>query len=234
MRFPSRLLAANLYFAGIIWVAFYVVTTLITVGIAVFGTLTNSVWEGATQLPRWFALFVGVALIREFLPLYIAHGQTRKQFGAQAAVTVALYAPALSALLVLGYLLETLLYNVAGWSQELARPHLFAAPTQVPLVFIEYLVELLAWIVAGAFMAAAFYRWQGGGLLSVPLGVGLIVLGEAAVGAELRLPFVHLPLGVVSMPTVLTALAVGLGCFLLGLAMTWTVIRDVPLRNRLT
>ncbi|GII00784.1 hypothetical protein [Planobispora takensis] len=233
MRFPSRLLASQLFFAGLVWAAFYAVVTLITVGIAVFGTLTNSVWESATQVPRWFALFAGVAMIREFLPLYIAHGQTRRQFGAQAAVTVALYAPALSALLVLGYLLETLLYNVAGWPQELARPHLFASPTDVPLVFLEYLVEFLAWIVAGTFMAAAFYRWQGGGLLSIPLGIGLVVLGEAAIGTELRLPFIRFPLGVVSTPTVLTVLAGGVGCSLLGLAMTWSIIRDVPLRNRL-
>ncbi|GIH92321.1 hypothetical protein ACFFMN_04800 [Planobispora siamensis] len=233
MRFPSRLLAANLFFAGMVWAAFYVVTTLITVAIAVFGTLTHSVWEGATQVPRWFALFVGVAMIREFLPLYIAHGQTRRQFGAQAAVTIALYAPALSALLVLGYLLETLLYNVAGWPQELARAHLFASPTDVPLVFLEYLVEFLAWIVAGTFMAAAFYRWQGGGLLSIPPGVGLILLGEAAIGTELQLPFIQIPLDVTSTPAVLTALAGGIGCFLLGLAMTWSIIRDVPLRNRL-
>ncbi|GGS93303.1 hypothetical protein GCM10010156_59440 [Planobispora rosea] len=234
MRFPSRLLAAQIYFAGILWAAFYAVTTLITICIAIFGTLDRSVWEGATQVPRWFALFVGVALVREFLPLYIAHGQTRRQFGAQAAVTVALYAPVLSALLVVGYLLETLLYSVAGWTQELARPHLFASPTQVPLVFTEYLVEFLVWIVAGTFMGAAFYRWQGGGLLSIPFGIGLVVLGEAAIGADLRLPFISMPLGVVSTPTVLTALATGLGCFLLGLAMTWPIIRDVPLRNRLT
>ncbi|GAA3441701.1 hypothetical protein [Planomonospora venezuelensis] len=233
MRFPSRLLAANLVFAAMVWAAFYAVVTLVTVGIAVFGTLDKSAWEAATQLPRWFALFVGVALIREFFPLYIAHGQTRRQFGAQAAVTVALYAPFLSALLVAGYLLERLLYGLAGWPQALGRPHLFTSPAQVPLVFTEYLIEFLAWIVAGAFMAAAFYRWEGGGLLSVPLGIGLILLGEAAVGAELRLPFVHLELGIVSVPGVATALAAGLGCFLLGLAMTWSIIRDVPLRNRL-
>ncbi|MBG0832420.1 hypothetical protein HS041_32460 [Planomonospora sp. ID67723] len=232
MRFPSRLLAANLFFAALVWVAFYVVVTLITVGIAVYGTLTKSVWEGATQLPRWFALFVGVALIRDFLPLYIAHGQTRRQFGAQAAVTVALYAPFLSALLVLGYLLEALLYHLAGWPQELSSAHLFGSPTQVPLVFAEYLVEFLAWIVAGAFMAAAFYRWRGGGLLSLPIGVGLIFLGEAAVGAEFRLPFVRLGLDAGSAPGVPVTLAAGLGCFLLGLAMTWSIIRDVPLRNR--
>ncbi|MGH3392096.1 MAG: hypothetical protein ACRDOO_24750, partial [Actinomadura sp.] len=119
MRFPTRLLAANTFFALLVWAGYFVVVTAITVGIAVFGTLSQSVWEQATQLPRWYALFVGVALVREYLPLYIAHGQTRRQFAAQAAVTVALLAPFLSVLLVVGYLLEKVLYGLAGWPQTL-------------------------------------------------------------------------------------------------------------------
>jgi hypothetical protein len=78
---------------------------VITVIIAVSGNLTQSVWEQAIQVIRWYSLFVGVTLVREHLPLYIAHGQTRRQFGAQATVTVALFAPFLSVLLVVGYLL---------------------------------------------------------------------------------------------------------------------------------
>jgi hypothetical protein len=141
MRFPSRLLAANMWFALLLWAGFFLVVTVIAVGVAVFGTLTRSAWEMATQLPRWYALFVGAALVREYLPLYIAHGQTRRQFGAHAAVTVTLFAPFLSALLVIGYLLERVVYGLAGWPQALNRPHLFTAPTQVPLVFAEHLLE---------------------------------------------------------------------------------------------
>ncbi|MEZ0075099.1 hypothetical protein [Planotetraspora sp. GP83] len=231
MRFPSRLLGANMLLALMVWAGYFLVVTAITVGIAVFGTLTGSVWESATQLTRWFALFIGVGLVREFLPLYIAHGQTRRQFGAQAAVTVTLFAPFLSALITAGYLLEKVLYGLAGWPHVLGRSHLFTEPAQVPLVFAEYLIEFLVWIVAGAFIGAGFYRWGGGGLLTIPVGVGLVVLANAAVGTDLRLPFIrNIGLDLPQSPAM--TVGVALGMFLLGLALTWAVIRDVPLRNK--
>lgn len=232
MRFPRRLLAANMWIALMLWAGFAVVVTAITVGIAVFGTLTHSVWEPAVQVARWYSLFAGVTLVREFLPLYIAHGQTRRRFGAHATVTVALFAPFLSVLLVAGYLLEKVVYGLAGRPQALERAHLFTEPGQVPLVFVEYLVEFVAWIAAGTFIGAGFYRWGGGGLLTIPVGVGLVVLAHGAVGAGLRLPFVGggLDLDLPESPAL--ALGVGLGVFLLGLAVTWAVIRDVPLRNK--
>ncbi|GGK72214.1 hypothetical protein Ppa06_30480 [Planomonospora parontospora subsp. parontospora] len=235
MRFPTRLLAAHSYFALLLFAAYVVVVAVIAVGVDVFGTLNRSAWEAAVQLPRWYALFVGVALIREYLPLYLAHGQTRRQFGAQAAVTIALFAPFLSALITVGYLLETLLYGLAGRPQVIDRVHLFTEPTQVPLVFAEYLVEFVAWIVAGAFIAAGFYRWQGGGLLLIPVGVGLWILVEGAIGKELRLPFIGDRLSGLSADLPQStglALGVGLGVFVFGLAATWAIIRDVPLRNR--
>ncbi|GLW05951.1 hypothetical protein Misp01_10810 [Microtetraspora sp. NBRC 13810] len=232
MRFPSRLLAANLFFMALVWGVFYVVVTLITVAIAVFGTLRFSAWESAIQVSRWFLLFVGVALIKEFMPLYIAHGQTRRQFGWHAAVTTCLYAPAAAALLTLGYLLEAGLYGLAGWSQALQEPHLYDAPTQVPLVFVTFLIESLVWITGGAFMMAGFYRWRGGGLLTVPVGIALIVLAESSVGAQLYLPLLNrVPQPDITAGT-LTAVAIGLACFLVGLALTWPIIRDVPLRNK--
>jgi hypothetical protein len=230
MRFPSRLLAANVWFALAVAAGFVTVVTAITTGVAIFGTISRSAWELAAQLPRWYVLFVGVALVWEFLPLYVAHGQTRRQFGAQAAVTAVLFAPFMAGLLVLGYLLEALVYRLANLPQVLDRAHLFSEPTQVPLVFVEYLVEFLAWIVAGAFIGAGFYRWRSSGVFTIPVGIGLVVLGEAATGTELQLPFIDIGLNPPSSLGV--TLGLGLATFLLGLALTWLIIRDVPLRNR--
>ncbi|MGW4468437.1 hypothetical protein ACWENQ_02070 [Nonomuraea sp. NPDC004354] len=232
MRFPSRLLGANIWLASFAWLAYLVLITLVTVGIAIWGNLDESVWEKAVQLTRWYALFAGIALVNEFLPLYIAHGQSRRQFGFQAAVTIALFAPFLAALLVISFLLESLLYGVTGWTWALGQAHLFTAPTQVPLIFLEYTVMFLAWLVTGAFGAAAFYRWQGGGLLAVPVGVLMVLVAQSAIGDRMPLPFITDRLGFDLPQSVPLALAAGLGTFAVGLGLSWLIIRDVPLRNQ--
>jgi len=230
MRFPTRLLAANLWYALILWAGFLAFVAVVTVGVAVFGTVSQSAWEVAAQLPRWYALFAGVALVREFLPLYVAHGESRRHFAAQAAITVVVFAPFLAALMVAGYLLEAGLYDLAGWPQTLGRAHLFTEATQVHLVFAEYLLEFLTWIVAGSFMGAGFYRWQGGGLLTIPVGVALIALAESALRREPLLPLVRSL--ILDLPeSFAVTLGLGLGTFLLGLLLTWSLVRDMPLRN---
>lgn len=233
MKFPSRLLGAQVWLAALVWAGFVVVVAVIATGVAFFGTLDGSAWEAAAMVPRWYALFIGVALVREFLPLYIAHGQTRRQFGAHAAVTVSLFAPFLAILLVAGYLLELLIYRMAGLDPSLSNTHLFAESTQIHLVFLEYLIRFLAWTVAGALLGAAFYRWEGGGLLSLPVGIAMIIVGEEAVGFDPLPRFIGRVTNInLDIPDSLGfTLGAGFGVFILGLALTWLIIRDTPLRN---
>ncbi|AVT30399.1 MULTISPECIES: hypothetical protein [unclassified Plantactinospora] len=234
MRFPSRLLASTMVHASMLWAGFLAVVAVIVLGIAVFGRVTASAWEKAAVLPRWYVLFVGIALIREFLPLYVAHGQTRRRFGVHAAVTVTLLAPFLSALLVVGYLIETGVYSLAGWEQALDRTHLFGEPTQLHLVFLEYALEFLVWLAGGAFIGAAYYRWEAGGLLiGIPVGAGLILLTQAMIGADFGLPVVGRILESNPPGSLALAVAVGLASFVTCLALTWSTIRDIPLRNNI-
>ena len=227
-----RILLANCAFAALLWAAFWVVVTLITVVLGLMGRLTHSGWEVAAQLPRWYALFVGVALIREFMPMYIAHGRTRRRFAVDGLITVTLFAPFLAALVTLSYLLESVLYGLAGWPQALTRLHLFTEPTQLPLVFAEYLIEFAAWIPAGALMGAAFYRFRGNGLVvAIPAGALLIITSYAAMGVQPQVPFLFTWLSFDAPGTPLVTVTGGLGVFLAGLLLTWAIIRDIPLRN---
>ncbi|MEV5411943.1 hypothetical protein AB0K60_24280 [Thermopolyspora sp. NPDC052614] len=232
MRFPTRLLAANAVFALLLWAGFWALVTAITVFLGVTGRLTSSAWEVAAQAPRWYALFFGVALVREFMPMYIAHGQTRRRFAVHGLITVALFAPFLAALLVISYLLEGVLYGLADWPHVLTRTHLFTSPTQVPPIFAEYLVQFAAWIPAGAFMGAAFYRFRSNGLLSVPGGAALIIIAESSIDSKFWLPIVtnRLDIGLPDLP--LTPFVAGVAVFLVGLLLTWSIIRDIPLRNQ--
>lgn len=230
MKFPSRLLAANIVFALMLAAGFVAVVAVVGTAIAVFTDLDQSVWEQAMQVPRWFVLFAGVSLIREFMPMYLANGQTRRQFAAQAAVAVVLFAPFMSVLAVLGYLGEMGIYHLAAIPHELADAHLFADPGQLHMVFLEYTVEFLIWMAAGAFMGAGFYRWESNGIFTVPIGVAMIVLGGLS-GLDLRLPFLWDDLGLAGEPSALIASAGGALITAAGLALTWGIVRDVPLRT---
>ncbi|GIH26728.1 hypothetical protein Aph01nite_50380 [Acrocarpospora phusangensis] len=235
MRFPTRLLAAHLAFGALLWAGYVVVIALFTVAVAIIGKVTGSIWELAAQLPRIYVLFFGVSLVREYLPMYVAHGQTRRRFAEHAAATIAVFAPCMAALMAVGYLIENGYHALAGWPQGLERPHLFESTGQAGLVFSEYLIEFLAWATAGALIGAGFYRWRGGGLLlTLPAGIALVLVAAGATGSELRMPFVAKLLAFrVDLPDSLpVTYAVGLGVFLAGLALTWPIIRDVPLRNR--
>ncbi|GAA2356256.1 hypothetical protein [Nonomuraea africana] len=234
MRFPSRLLAANMWLAVFAWLAYLVIITLVTVAIAIWGDLDESVWEKAVQLTRWYALFVGVALVTEFLPLFIAHGQSRRQFGFQAAVTIAVFAPFLAFLLVISFLLEALLYGLTGWTWALGQAHLFTAPTQAPMIFLEYTVMFVAWLVAGVLVSAAFYRWQGGGLLAIIPAAVMVLFVQSTIGDKMPLPFITFQLGFNLPDSALGAVLAAAGTFVVGLGLTWLIIRDVPLRNKVS
>ncbi|WP_242454518.1 hypothetical protein [Bailinhaonella thermotolerans] len=234
MRFPSRLFAAQAWFAAMAWLVLAGVIAVIVLAVVLAaGPPRQSVWEQASQVPRWFTLFVGVFMVREYLPLYIAHGQTRRRFTGHLALTVLAYAPYAAALVTLGFLLEALVYAAAGWPQALDRAHLYSSPTQVHLVFAEYLVEILAWTSVGCLLGAAFYRWGAGGILMIPPAAAMILLAEGSVGAPANLPMLASRLRVDLAVYPALALGVALLTFLVATGLTWTLIRDMPLRNRL-
>ncbi|MCG5213661.1 hypothetical protein [Streptosporangium sp. KLBMP 9127] len=229
--FPSRLLLANLFVGGGLYLALLVVIACIALGIGTWGDLTSSVWEKAMQFPRWYALFVGVYLIRMFLPVYIAHGRTRRAFAGQAALFLLVFAPVLAVLMTLGYVLEGWLYGVGGWPHALSDEHLFAATGDLPLVFVEHWAHFMVWLAAGALLGAAFYRLGAGGVLLIPVAVALAVPLQSTVGAPRLIPLVSgrlaLPLPETTGMVVLTAA----GAFLVALLLTWAFVRDMPIRN---
>lgn len=230
--FSSHMFLGNVFIALITLGAFIVVVALITAGVAVFRGISSSAWDIAMQLPRWYTLFVGVALIKEFLPTYLAHGQTRREFAAQATLCMAAFTPVFSLLTTLGFLLERGVYELAGWPQIVTKDRLFTAADQYPLIFAQFAMEFGVWMVAGALMAAGIYRSEGGGLVTIPLGIALIIPVELVLNGRVRLPFLSNLLDIRVVPSLGTASGVSAGLVLLGLLLTWGFVRDMPLRNQ--
>jgi hypothetical protein len=225
IRFPEE---GALAFAVLVWLAFFLTACAILTGRAIFGTVAGSAWESVTMLPRLFAVGTGFWLTWVYLRLHVTHGQTRQGFMRRASVYQAAFAALLAALTTLSYLIELAVYRIAGWAHGFSsRGYLFDSAAQVGPILLTYWLVYLVWTVAGALIAAAIRRrsWFGG-VLSIPLGIVMIDGIEIVVGARF-----HTPLQIVNIEwagSLPLALALGIGAFLVGLAATWALVRDIP------
>jgi hypothetical protein len=217
-----------------LWLPFLVLVAAFTILFDRLVTdVTASAWEMASHVPRWFAAGMGVYLSAVYLPLYIAHGQTRRQFAVQAPVFVLVFVIVLALLMTSGYAIERAIYDIAGWPQVLRGTHLFQRPDQYPLVFTEFVLSFVVWTVSGALVGAAFYRNSGLGFLLFPVGLSMaagiqMVIGftgvEEGFHALLRIRLEPKPLPM--------ALITAAGCSALGIVLAWAIIRDLPIRSK--
>jgi hypothetical protein len=227
----ARLLfATQLPFLLIAWVVFAVAVVVLTVGIHVLGSVTRSVWDPAVTIVRWFALGYGLYLINRLLAVYVAHGRTRREFLRSVALFLVGAAAVLAVLLTAGFALEAVLYRIMDVPQRVAPERLFDSPTEYPRIFLSYWAMLVIWTTIGLLLAAGFYRSGGNELVAIVLALAMVLVTGYGIGFN-GLPFVGAVVDVADLP-----LAGSVGLCLAGLlpgaAVTWALVRDVPIRNR--
>ncbi|HSK22496.1 MAG TPA: hypothetical protein VK906_04940 [Egicoccus sp.] len=214
----------------------FVAALTVTAAVSLRVDIRISGWDVAAQVARWFIGAIGVHLSAVYLPLYVTHGVTRRRAAADTAVFAGVYALLAAVLVALGFLLERLVYRLAGWEQRLDA-HLFDTPGQVHLVVLEYGAVFLVWLMAGALLGAGFYRRTSLGFVLIPPALGAAVLLEAGIGGAYLAPPPVLQLGgLLDLGTFGPWQAVGTAIVLGALlgAATWLVVRDVPIRNQAT
>ncbi|MCO1574470.1 hypothetical protein M8C13_01695 [Crossiella sp. SN42] len=226
-RFP---LPGIFAFVALLWLAFAVVIGLVLAAIAVFGTVTGSVWDTAVQFTMWFAFGFTAWLTYTYLPVYVAHGITRREYAARVAGFVGGLAVLMAVLTAIGYLAEAGVYALADWPHVLAGERHFRSATEVPLVLLVQLLNFGAVSATGALLAAVSYRNHLFGVLLV-LPVAAVAVGAANVvtgtGAGVFLgKFVQL--GPASL-AVGTPVCLALIALLLG--GTWLLLRDADIRQ---
>jgi hypothetical protein len=229
-RFPRLLAEGQLAFAALVWAGLIVVAAGITLGIAWFGEVTGSVWATASDAAPLFVAFIGGYVLHTMLPMYVANGRTRRDSAIEFIVFGAIYAAFAALLVTLGYVVERGFYAIGGWPRGIPDGHLFSSYDEVPLIFVENLVKLLVWVTAGALVGIAFYRYESNGALALlPATVVVALNGGVASGFMGFLERVVPALEISSAPL---AAAVSILCTLAVLAMTWLIVRDLPLRNK--
>ncbi|GGI08224.1 hypothetical protein [Egicoccus halophilus] len=223
---------------GLVWLAglFWVSVTVLTLVVSVRVDITTSGWQVGTQIARWFVGAIGVYLTAVYLPLYVAHGRTRRETAVQLAGFGVVYVVLAGVLITAGYALETLVYALAGWEQGVEPTTFVTAATDHPRLLGQYLVLFAVWHAAGGLLGAAFYRGGGHGALALVPAVGAVIGIEWAAGTRdtglNALPFFQDLAGgsapAVGSPVVAAA---GLVAAAVLVALTWLVVRDLPIRT---
>lgn len=235
-RVPNRMLQEFLGLTVLVWAGFFfmLVSGTLIAAIAIFGTVETSVMAEADGVVAPYAGFIGGYVMYSLLPMHVANGQTRREFGKQAAVFAPIFALAVALLMQVSFLLEWALYSALDWPRDVSSEHLYSSATQLHLVFTEHLLVFLVWIVAGGFVGAAFYRSSDLGAISIPLGLVLVsAAGIALRGAwgPLGSIYEHLTGGPAELPLAIAVL-IALLAAAVGGWLVWLTIRDIPIRSQ--
>lgn len=203
-----------------------------TVGTATFGEVTDSLWEGQTQLTAWVLFAGGIVTTASFLPMLIAHGLTRRDIlrGATVAVLAAAVVAGVAATAVFG--VERIIFSVADWPHVLSEPadtHVFDRLDQWGLMVLELTLTYGAFAVSGMLVGAGYMRlgWVLGTVFVVPAMVPLastsVVFRDSWIGGSVAewLGFGSVPIGL--------AVLIAAGTIAMGSWISYLLLRDVPL-----
>ncbi len=231
--FLEHLLWAQIAFAAMIWAGFAAFVMLVTVAVSSWHEIEISAWDQASVAARWYTLFIGVHLGWSILPLVVTHGRTRREFMEQAVLFVAVFATATAAMVTVTFVIEAGVYRLAGWTQAVEAGQLYDSARQLHLIFVQAWLLIGLWLSGGIFISTAFYRNAALGGLAIGVSIVLAGISGIAISSDWG-PFgafyerltgedsIGGPLGV----------ALHLACIAIVLALTWRVVRRIPIQSK--
>lgn len=232
-RFPRIQVEDFLGLTLMIWAGLCVFTFGVTIVVSFFRDIAISGWEIASGVAPWYLAIMSGWVMFQYVPMFIANGRTRRDSMIEWTIFAPIFAVSGALLITIGYLLEYIVYGIAGWPRVLENDHKFASHTDVVPMFTEYLLTFLVWTAVGGFVGISFYKSDDVGwfsLLPATLLVGAVgTFTQSVIG-----PFSF----VVDRLTGLTtsswpiAILVGVVATLVALWGAWMVLRDMPLRNK--
>lgn len=203
---------------------------LVAMGIAVGNGIVkapdpveDSVWEmpGVVWI-RYPLLGLGAALVGTTLVPYLANGVTRRQYLAGAGLYGYGTCAAIALLGVVGLGVERVIYAIGGWEVDIDD-------VSVPLMFVSYVLLLVAYVLTGALLALSYARWRPSraSLALVPFVLPMIgaevLLGTWWTGATVRESAPQLVDTAIGVPATAALLVVGSW-------VAFALLRDLPVK----
>lgn len=226
---PTYLIKEQLELALLLWIGVTIVVGIVIEVVSFSREIEISGWDQATQIARWYVLFIGVHVGGSVLPLHVTHGQTRRDFMRQATIFVAVFAAGVSVLVTASFVLEAGLYRLADWPQAVESGQLYGSAMELHLVFVQSWLLTALWGAGGALIAAAWYRDAAlGGFAIVLAGVSGISMSSdwGPFGAIYEHLFGEDSIGGG------VGVAIHLALIALVLGLMWQVVREIPIKNK--
>jgi len=231
-RFPWIIASGQIALTLLYAVGFAVAVAAVVISIAWRADVTGSIWEASANVVPWYPAFMAGYTFYQVVPMLIANGKTRRDASLDAAQVIGAQTVVIALLLTLGYLIEWAVYRWQDWPMGIGGDHLFTRHTEVGAIFWESLLTIAVWSALGAFIGAAFYRYDVWGWLS--LIPALAILSFVGLFITTRAPFLVIVIELVlgnwgrTLPGATFAVAVAL---VVSGAMLWRIVRDMPLRR---
>jgi hypothetical protein len=210
------------------WVVVAGCWAIVATVIILIGDADMSVWHWfGTSPAKYFLMVLGIITASVYLPVYVGHGITRRQFAAGSAAFFGVASVAFGVVVLAGYHAATGQFGPASGSYPVTS---FGDGLAV---FARYAVIHAAFVCTGWLLGATFYRfgpWIGIVLIPVCVlpGFGVdFVLGTGTEQTGLHL-YDIVELGAAYLPA---GLLVGAALLALGAALAFAVVRDVPIRK---
>ncbi|SDH07203.1 hypothetical protein SAMN05216553_115143 [Lentzea fradiae] len=217
MKIFRHLTTSLVVVCAVIAAVVFVFSLVVVFVVSAFRDIEISAWNlVATQIARWFLLFIGVYVIHNVLPIAVAHGRTRREFLVASSGFVVVLAAVMAVLAWLGFLVEGGIYSLMDWGSD--------AHGTLPQYFLMFLV----WTTAGMFCAASFDRYGPAGIFSVPVAFVLVFAPSMWVPGSGEIPFVPDVVTVADFSWHLLSVA----AFVIASLGTWAVARHMPVHVR--
>lgn len=229
-RLPSELRDTAWLVAGAFIFAMVVTGVVSVAGI----TIRSSGWGIVTQIARWYAGGVGIYTMAVYLPMFIAHGYTRRAYLAQLPIYTVAISALIAGLVTVGFLVESWVYDALGWTQQLTGSRLFSSADDLGLIALQFMVLVVIFMLGGALAGAAFYRATWLGMVMLPPLIGVVMLTDAMFGVNDTQVLAQLveDLGIIGEASQVTGV-LGMSVLLAAIlaAGVWGLARHLPMRN---
>lgn len=232
-RFPRLWLRGHILFGSLMWAGLMVLTLVIALAIDRFGSVPDSIWEQSSQVVPWYVGGVCWYIAYQTVPTTLAHGRTRRDTAIEVTIFLVTFAGVAAVLVAAGYLIEYAVYGLAGWPRALSGNQLFDSYLDIPLILLQSWLVAVVWAGAGAFVGTATYRYPDVGWLSLfPASVLIGLVGTFTNGFWGPVGYLIDRFLSVETPSLVFAIPIAIACFLISLAATWRILRDLPIRTR--